>query len=172
MAVYLIGYMGSGKSKAGEALSKILRYEFVDTDQLVERRAGKAIAEIFSSEGKEYFRELEKAALRTTEGKKKLVVATGGGTPCYHGNMEWMNEHGITVYLEASPGLLFHRLATNKKGRPLLEGLNDVDLMEQITGHLAVRIPVYRQAQITVNAADHDAKALAEKIKALAGRAV
>lgn len=159
--------MGSGKSKTAEALSKILKYSTVDTDKLVEERVGSTVAEIFSKEGQEYFREMEKDILRQTSLFEKCIVATGGGTPCYFENMKWMNENGTTVYLEANPGLLFHRLATNRKDRPLLEGLNDVDLMEQITGHLAVRIPVYRQAHITVNAADLDVKNLASQIKSL-----
>ena len=165
MVIFLIGYMGSGKSKMGEALSKILNYDFVDTDRLISQVSGKTISEIFETSGQEHFRELEKEILRTFASREQLVVATGGGTPVYQDNMEWMNAHGITVYLEANAGLLFHRLATSREGRPLIEKLNDVELMEQITGHLAVRIPVYRKAVITVEAANPDPKGLAEKVR-------
>ena len=149
--------MGSGKTKVAESLSKILKYSVSDLDKMVEERVGSPIETIFKTEGQEYFREMEKDILRQTERFDNVVIATGGGTPCYFENMNWMNEHGLTVYLEANPGLLFHRLATNRSARPLLSDLDDVELMEQITGHLAVRIPVYRKAQLIVNAADLDA---------------
>lgn len=156
--------MGSGKSKTAEALSKILKIPFVDTDNLVETKAGTSISNIFDSQGQETFRLLERDALHSTEKNENLIVSTGGGTPCFFENMEWMNAKGLTVYLEANPGLLFHRLALSKNRRPLLKNLNDVELMEQITGHLTVRIPYYKRAKITVNAANLNAKTLAEKI--------
>jgi shikimate kinase len=165
--IYLIGYMGSGKSKTAEALAKQLGFTVFDIDKKIEEQTGKSISTIFETEGQEAFRELERDALRSTASMEMVVVSTGGGTPCYHDNMTWMNEHGITVYLDANPGLLFHRLAGNKKGRPLIENLSDVELMEQITGHLATRLPVYRQAKITVPAASLDVKGLSEKISPL-----
>lgn len=166
MRIYLVGYMGSGKSKVAESLAKLLKYSTVDTDKLVEERVGSTVETIFNTEGQEYFREMEKDVLRQTERFDNIVISTGGGTPCYFDNMRWMKEHGFTVYLEANPGLLFHRLATNRSGRPLISQLDDVELMEQITGHLAVRIPVYRKADLIVEAADIDVKELAAKIKA------
>jgi shikimate kinase len=165
MRIYLIGYMGSGKTKTAEALAKFLKYSSADTDKLVEERIGSSIENIFRTEGQEYFRDVEKDVLRQTALFDKIVISTGGGTPCYYDNMTWMKENGLTVYLEANAGLLFHRLATNKAARPLISELNDVDLMEQITGHLAVRIPVYRKADIIFNAADVDVKELAVRIK-------
>lgn len=156
--------MGSGKSKVADALGKILELPVIHTDKLVEEKEGKSISEIFESSGQEYFRDLEKIALHSTINKNDVVVSTGGGLPCYFDNMEWMNQNGITIYLEANPGLLFHRLSNAKAGRPLIENLNDVDLMEQISGHLAIRSPYYKKAKITVNAASVNAKALAELI--------
>ena len=166
MRIYLIGYMGSGKSKTAELLSKIFKYGFLDTDHLVEEKLGNTISVIFNKHGQDYFREIEKKILRTTDKNDNVIISTGGGTPCYHKNMEWMNSNGITVYLEANAGLLFHRLASSRTGRPLIESLNDVELMEQIMSHLTMRIPFYKQAMITVNAASLNAKTLAEKIKA------
>ena len=165
MRIFLIGYMGSGKTKTADALAKILKYSLSDTDKLVEERVGSSIDSIFRKEGQEYFRDVEKDVLRQTAIFDNIVISTGGGTPCYFENMQWMKENGLTVYLEANPGLLFHRLATNRENRPLLSSLNDVELMEQITSHLATRIPVYRKADIIVNAADVDVKDLAAKIK-------
>ena len=156
--------MGSGKSKTAEALAKHLGYSVFDIDKQVEGRSGKTISAIFETEGQEAFRELEKDVLRSTATMENVVISTGGGTPCFSDNMDWMNTNGITVYLEANSGLLFHRLAGNKQGRPLIENLTDVELMEQITGHLAIRIPFYRRAKIIFPAASLDLKALAEKL--------
>ena len=164
MRIFLIGYMGSGKSKVAEALGKILELPVIHTDKLVEEKEGKSFSEIFESSGQEYFRDLEKEALHSTIIQSDVIVSTGGGLPCYFDNMEWMNQNGITVYLEANPGLLFHRLSNAKAGRPLIENLNDVDLMEQISGHLAVRSPYYKKAQIKINAASVNVKELAEMI--------
>jgi shikimate kinase len=165
MRIFLVGYMGSGKTKTAEALSKIFKYKAVDTDKLVVEKTGKTISSVFEIEGQEFFRDIERDVLRTTAKSDNIIVSTGGGTPCYFDNMKWMNENGITIYIEANSGLLFHRLATSKAGRPLIEKLNDIELMEQITGHLAVRVPVYKQSNIIVNALSVDVKMLAEKIK-------
>ena len=167
MRIYLIGYMGSGKTKTAELLSKIFKCDFVDTDHLVEEITGTTVTAIFKTKGQDYFREIEKNVLRSTVKKNSCVISTGGGTPCYFDNMEWMNAHGITVYLETNAGLLFHRLATSRSGRPLIESLDDVELMEQIMSHLVVRNPVYKQSMISVNAASLNVKELADKIKAL-----
>lgn len=164
MRIYLVGYMASGKSKIAEALSKVLNIPFVDTDALLEKKEGKTIATIFETSGQEYFRKLENQVLMQTEKSENIIVSTGGGLPCFHNNMDWMNAKGITIYLEANAGLLFHRLAASKGDRPLLKNLNDIELMEQITGHLAVRIPFYKTAKITVSAANLNAKTLADKI--------
>ena len=128
---------------------------------------GKTIAQLFEENGEPYFRKLEKKILLKTESEKKAVIATGGGLPCFEENMDWMNEHGITVYLEANVGLLFHRLATSKEGRPLLEKLNDVELMEQISRHLTERSPIYNLAQIKVNASSLNVKMLKQRIDKL-----
>lgn len=156
--------MGSGKSKVAEALGKILELPVVHTDDLVEKLEGKSISDIFNSSGQEHFRELERKVLQSTIDYKDVIISTGGGLPCYFDNMEWMNKNGITVYLEANPGLLFHRLSSAKSGRPLIENLNDVELMEQISGHLAVRSPIYRKAKLSIGAASVNVKALAELI--------
>ena len=164
MKVFLIGYMGSEKSKMAEALGKILELPVVHTDKLVEEAEGKSISEIFKTSGQEHFRELEKNALHSLAENNNVVVSTGGGLPCFFDNMDYMNAVGITVYLEANPGLLFHRLFNNRAGRPLIEDLNDVELMEQISGHLAVRSPFYKKAQIVVNAASVNVKILSDLI--------
>lgn len=167
MRIYLVGYMGSGKSKAGKLLASAMRYKFLDTDTMIEEETGKTVQQIFREKGEDYFRKLEKKVLRKTELTNRVVVATGGGLPGFDENMSWMNEHGITVYLEANEGLLFHRLATSKEGRPLIENLKDVELMEQISRHLTERGPVYNLAKIKVNALSLNVKILKQKIDKL-----
>jgi shikimate kinase len=157
--------MGSGKSKTAEALGKILNLKVIDLDESVSTTEGKSVSEIFNVYGQDYFRAAEQKALHNTLTEPDVVIATGGGTPCFFDNMEWMNANGITVYLEANAGLLFHRLSLSKAGRPLIENLEDVELMEQISGHLANRNPFYKMADITVNAASLNAKVLASKIR-------
>ncbi len=167
MRIYFIGYMASGKSKAGKALAAAMRYKFLDTDVMIEEETGKTVQQIFSERGEEFFRELERKTLLKTESMNRVVVSTGGGLPCFYENIEWMNDHGVTIYLEANEGLLFHRLATSKQGRPLLENLNDVELMEQISRHLTERAPVYNLAKIKVNALSLNVKLLQQKIEKL-----
>ena len=158
--------MGSGKSKTGEALAKIFKLSFVDIDQLIENKIGSSISAYFESKGEESFRKIETEVLHSTKSLNNIIVATGGGTPCFNDNLDWMNKHGITVYLEANAGLLFHRLALSKAGRPLIESLNDVELMEYISGSLAKRIPIYSKASITNKASSLNVRELAEKITA------
>lgn len=165
MRVYLVGYMASGKSKAGKALASAMRYKFLDTDSMIEEETGKSVPELFREKGEDYFRQLEKKILNKTSSMNRVVVATGGGLPVFNENMHWMNEHGITVYLEANEGLLFHRLAISKQGRPLIENLDDVELMEQISRHLTERSPIYNLAKIKVNALSLNLKTLQQKIE-------
>ena len=167
MRIFLIGYMASGKSKTGEQLASLLGYPLEDTDAVVVKNEGRSIVEIFSDSGEEAFRQMERNALQATFKKKNIVVSTGGGLPCSGDNMQQMNEQGVTVYLEANAGLLFHRLLQSRKGRPLLENLSDVELMEKINAHLAERTPYYEQAKIKVPAASLNVKKLAAQIQAL-----
>lgn len=165
MRIFLIGYMGSGKSKTGEALARMMGYKAVDTDVLIEQQTGRTISDIFKVPGPDAFRDLEKKVLMELGKEEDIVVSTGGGLPCYNNTMDWMNANGMTVYLEANAGLLFHRLVRNKAGRPLIENLSDVELMEQINNQLVQRLPFYQQAKLKVNAASMDVKVLAEKIR-------
>ena len=151
MRIYCIGYMGSGKSTLGKELSMKLKYHFIDLDKEIEKETGKTIDLIFDKEGEKQFRIYEKQLLRETEISNNIVVATGGGTPCFLGNMDFMNQHGVTVYLKMSAGALFRRLLRDKAGRPLLKDMSDVDMMEQIMVHLAKRAPFYSNAKYVVD---------------------
>src|SRR5437773_11285939 len=97
--IFLMGFMGSGKTFFGKQLAQLLNYEFIDLDELIGKNEGATIAEIFFSKGEAYFRSKESSLLKSLSQNENAVIATGGGTPCFHDNMKWMNEHGITVYL-------------------------------------------------------------------------
>lgn len=149
--IFLVGYMGAGKTTIGRLLAPALHRHFIDLDDLIEARTGQAIPVIFETQGETGFRQEEQSALRSLEGKENLVVATGGGCPAYHNNMDWMKTHGITIYLRCHPGSLFHRIAPQKKHRPLIAALDDVDIMEFILETLKKRLPFYTRACHTVN---------------------
>lgn len=154
MKIYLVGFMGSGKSTAGKKLAAALGFSFCDLDQLIESETGLRIKEIFSKGGEDYFREIEKEIIRKTGSLTNCVIACGGGTPCFHDNMRWMNNSGITVYLEMSPRQLQSRLKVSGANRPLISGLEDDALAEYINTTLAGREPFYQQAKITVRGMD------------------
>lgn len=166
MKIFLVGYMGSGKSKTGASLAKVLKIDFVDTDNLIEEKEGKSTEDIFAHKGEMYFRKCEGEILdQLLLENRSMVISTGGGLPCFEDNMDMMNQNGITVYLEANVGLLYQRLKNTPKQRPLLEGLNDIDLMDYIKRHLMLRESYYKKAKLIVSAANIDVKYIKEKIK-------
>ena len=146
--------MGSGKSSRGSELANKLGYKFIDLDEMIEKDNKRHIADIFKTNGEQVFRDMEKKALQKTFKKDDIVVATGGGTPCFFDNLKEMRENGVTVYLQASTGMLFHRLATSKGDRPLIKDLKDVELVLQIRDQLAFRERYYIKAHYTIDAED------------------
>lgn len=154
MRIYLIGYMGSGKSILGRELALKLNFDFVDLDQLIEMKRNQTINTIFEKHGEATFRDIEKEALHSTINLKNTVIATGGGAPCFSDNMKWMNENGLTVFIKVSLGKLYHRLSLDKKNRPLIKGKPDLDLMEFMMENLDAREVFYSKAKVT--SADDD----------------
>jgi shikimate kinase len=150
MLIYLVGFMGCGKSKIGKELARNLKYDFVDLDDVIEKKSGKKIMDIFKDDGQPAFRNLEAEILKNISTLDDSVVSTGGGTACFNDNMILMNETGTTIYIQMSAGALFHRLAQAKKKRPLIAGLNDVELMEYILDKMAEREYFYTQAKFAV----------------------
>jgi shikimate kinase len=150
--VFLIGFMGAGKSTAGKLLADLTGYSFIDLDAAIELVAGKSISELFESGGEKAFRQIESDVLRQLENKSRIVVATGGGCGANPENVDFMNAYGLCIYLKVQPGVLFHRLAPEKKKRPLLSNLGDVDLMEYILEILPNREVNYRKASKIINA--------------------
>lgn len=150
---YLIGFMGSGKSFTGRRLAGELGLPFLDLDEYLEEKTGRTVKRIFEEEGETTFRKMEAAALRETERFSSAVIACGGGTPCFGDNMEWMNAHGLTIYLETPAELLADRLISETAHRPLLRGLDRSGLRRYIEEKLAQRAPYYHQASVVVHQA-------------------
>lgn len=144
--------MGSGKSTLGRRLARRLGRTFIDLDQQVVAEANMSIPDYFEKHGEGMFRELERDVLRGLDLSHPAVVATGGGTPCFHANMDWMNEHGVTMYLRMESKALWRRLnQSDVASRPVLQGLKGSELLEFVEAKLAVRHPFYQQAQCVVD---------------------
>ena len=136
MLVFLVGFMGSGKTTTGAKLARRLHYNFIDLDQLIEQKNNKSIPLIFKEEGEDFFRQTEKEVLNDAFSLNNTVISCGGGTPCFFDNLEQMKNTGLTVYLKLSPTSLFHRLAPGKSKRPLIADLEDLQVMEFIVAEL------------------------------------
>ena len=146
--LFLIGMPGSGKSRLGKKLAQHLGYAFVDTDVQIEINEGKSIDQLFQDVGENAFRVLERDSIRQLKDTSQdSVIATGGGLPCYHNNMEWMNNHGTTIYLMAPVGILASRIIQNNK-RPLFFGLDQSEVNQKLEILLARRSQYYLQSQL------------------------
>lgn len=147
--VFLIGYMGSGKTTLGEAVATATGCSFMDLDDYIERTAGMTIREIFDTKGEPAFREMEREAMLTLADSGIDLVACGGGTPCHGDNMELLNRYGLTVYLKAPHSSLLSRLKEGRAKRPLIARLSDGELSDFITAQLTAREPYYSQACVS-----------------------
>ena len=145
MLIFLVGYMGAGKSNVAVLLAKKMNFRFIDTDSWIENRCCKTVSDIFNDSGEEYFRSKEKECLEFLIDKDDIVVATGGGLPCSNDLIDFMNELGEVVYLQASITTLKNRLFSGFHLRPLIDGFKDEEELESfIQFQLAVREPVYK----------------------------
>lgn len=151
-SVFLVGFMGSGKTTVGKKLASQLNYTFVDLDALIEQQEGISISKIFELHGETHFRKLENQYLESLIGYKQQVIACGGGTPCFFNAMSLMNEKGITVYLQMNALAIFNRLKQGRMQRPLITGKSDEELQSYITEKLQEREPIYMQAHMIVPA--------------------
>ena len=145
--IFLIGFMGSGKTTLGRALEEATSLKFIDLDDYIEEHIGMSISEYFARMGEENFRSAERDALHEIADEEDVVVACGGGTPCYFDNMEVMNSRGTTVWLNASRERLYERLIVAIDHRPLLKDKSPDQIREFIDISLRKRHPYYSQAQ-------------------------
>jgi len=154
--IYLIGYMGSGKSTLGKELARALHMTFIDLDERIEAMCGCTVSQIFSIHGEAHFRQLEQQALREVSAMTGVVVACGGGTPCQQGNMQLMNDTGITVWLTTSVQRLTARLLLEdeKRKRPRVAALPDDAVLAMVEQELQQRTPHYAMAHLQFDSTD------------------
>lgn len=150
--VFIVGFMGSGKTTLGKKLAKICKVPFIDLDQHIIEASGMSISDYFKLHGEESFRTLEEQVLKSIPTNTCTIVSTGGGAPCSSDNMTWMNSHGLTLYLNLTPKALLSRLITSDKNtRPLLSNMNDDELLDYIENKLKSRSAFYEKAKININ---------------------
>lgn len=156
MKIFLIGYMGCGKSTLGRKIAKATGYRFVDMDAAIEEREGASISDIFHYEGEEYFRKAERALIEELgAADDNLIISTGGGAPTWRDNVAYMNSVGQTFYLRRTAKQIASRLSPHgRQKRPKLRGLNDEELVAFMTENMAEREPFYSQAAWTIDCAE------------------
>lgn len=165
LRIFLIGFMGCGKTYWGRQLAQKLELPFFDLDYQIEEKEERPISAIFETEGEEHFRQLEKEALHLiTESHGAFVMATGGGTPCFYNNIEYMKKSGVVVWINCSVEDLHSRLMGEKEHRPLIKNLTDDQLKAYITKKGADRNIFYRQATTTINGEGLSLEKLISKI--------
>lgn len=145
--IIIIGYMGAGKTTVGKALSKQLNMPFYDLDWYIESRMRKTVKEIFDERGEEGFRIIEHNLLHEVAEFEDVIISCGGGVPCFYDNMEYMNQQGETVYLKATPEVLYGHLKMGKSVRPLLENKTPEEVKDFIYEQLKIREPYYNKAK-------------------------
>lgn len=164
MNIFIVGYMASGKTTFGEALSRKLKVPFVDLDQYIEKKEGMPVIDIFREKGETGFREIEKDMLRrVAEEYDRAVIACGGGTPCNFDNMEFMNAQGLTIFLETSTPVLISRLQEENASRPLMAGKTNEEVEEQVLSQLCQRLPRYMEAKLKWHGDDLDTETQIEE---------
>ena len=150
--IILVGMMSSGKSTLGKKLARLLGYRFVDLDKLIERDQESDIPTIFSQKGESYFRDVESRLLKTIVPNHRIVLAAGGGTPCFFDNMEYIKKLGISIFLDIKAKDLAKRIENHgKDDRPILS--NAVSLEDELARRIEERLPFYSQANLTISGA-------------------
>ena len=149
MKVFLIGFMGCGKTHWGKLLSEKLKIPFFDLDSKIAEQEDQSIAEIFEQKGEEYFRLMERDVLQLiTESHDSFIMATGGGTPCFYNNIDYLKKKGLVVWLNCATNTLHARLKKEKTSRPLISEKGDDELREFIVRKYSSRKIYYQQANL------------------------
>ena len=162
MIIFLVGFMGSGKSTVGRRLAGRLGYSFIDMDARLEGEHGMTINEIFEKLGEKAFRAMENHLLEEMVSLQDTVISTGGGLPCTGKNMDLINEKGVSIYLRMEPEALFNRLSRGKSRRPLIRHLSREELETFIQEKLREREPVYMKAHHVISGLNFNMEELLE----------
>ena len=166
MNIYLVGFMGTGKTSVGRLLAKKKKFNFVDLDELIELKERRRVVDIFAKEGEPYFRKVEKKVLKEAAGQKEFVVACGGGVVLDKENIKVMKKSGILICLAAAPKEILKRVSANTQ-RPLL---NVEDPARRIELLLKMRAPYYMQADKTIDTTRLSIKEVVEKISRISAK--
>lgn len=158
MRIYLIGYMYSGKTTVGRKLADALGYDFLDLDQAIETRYHTTLPLFFKRYGEPMFRQVEMQILHDTSRMDNVVISTGGGTPCFGDNMQWINANGISIYLRLTEESIYKRMESSRKCRPTVMALPPEERKQFIHDQLSARLPIYQQARHTIVADGMDTK--------------
>jgi len=150
MKIYLVGFMGCGKSTLGRKLSNLIKAPFYDLDAVVEKQTGMSVSEIFDTLGEPGFRDIESLYLKGLTSETTSVISCGGGTPCYSDNMEFMNNTGLTIYIKIPAEIIASRLFHSENKRPLLPYHSRDILNDHVTRMLELREKHYSKAQLIV----------------------
>ncbi len=154
MRIFLIGFMGTGKSRWGEIWASQHNLKFIDLDIEIKKKIGLSIEEIFEKKGEDFFRDVEAETLIEMDQNDNCIIACGGGTPCFKNNMDWMNENGITVLLNSTPSKILENIINDNKERPLLKKINKGELLFFIEMKLKERMDFYNKAIIRLEAVE------------------
>ena len=148
MKYFLVGYMACGKTHRGKEMADELGNRFIDLDAYITERERRSVPEIFAKEGEAGFRKLETRYLQEVcDLYESFVLSTGGGTPCFGHNMEYMNARGHTLFLNTDPEVIIGRLIRGKQKRPMVSKLGDDEIRDFVYRHLEERLPYYQQAK-------------------------
>jgi shikimate kinase len=152
MRIFLIGFMGSGKTHWGKQLASQLKIPFYDLDEIISAKENKSVTEIFAERGEEAFRLKERESLETLiDENPSMVLSCGGGTPCFFNNIEKMKKYGVVVWLNTHVEILLKRLMKEKSKRPLIRNIPDEDMKSYIIRKLNERRMYYEQADVILD---------------------
>ncbi len=154
MLFFLNGFMGCGKSHWGRIWAAENHLPFIDLDEAIEQQELKPVSQLIETKGEPYFREVEAEKLRSLIALGDAIISCGGGSPCFHDNMRWMNAHGMTVYISSPPADLLRRLVNGQQQRPLISKFNRAELLFFIEKKLEEREPFYKDAKIILPASE------------------
>lgn len=164
MRIFLVGFMGAGKSVIGRRIANSLELSFYDLDEEIESRYKMSVSSIFKKYDEACFRKLETTVLESFSKQDNFVLSCGGGTPCFANNMNLMNSLGTTIYIKMLPEELTYRIANSFHKRPLAEGKSEEELSAYVNNTLRIREPFYSMAKITIDGSGTDKDELTDRI--------
>ncbi len=160
--IILVGYMGTGKTTLGKALAANLSIPFIDSDQEIEKMIGMSVNDFFKSKGEALFRKMESEFIENLSLKESYILSTGGGMPCFDGNMSKLNKIGITIYLQNSISVIVNRIWNSKVKRPILLGKSKSELIDYIDEHLKIRELFYLKAKYILSSEQQEVSKIIE----------